>query len=147
MGKTQKKIFRGDDMTGDVLSAKIETIRRCIVRIREYVPSSPGELSRNIDAQDIISINLERAIQACVDISSHLIADLEVPPAQTMGESFSCLAKQNIISNNLAERLRKAVGFRNIAVHDYQAVSWDIVFSICTRDLPVFEEFIAAVAK
>ena len=134
-------------MTEDVLFAKVETIRRCIVRIREHLPSSADELSINIDAQDIISINLERAIQACVDIASHLIADFEVPPAQTMGESFACLAKQNIISDNLAERLRKAVGFRNIAVHDYQSISWDIVFSICTRELPVFEEFIAEVTK
>lgn len=134
-------------MTEDVLSAKVETIRRCIVRIREHLPLSPEALSKNIDAQDIISINLERAIQSCVDIASHLIVDLEVPPAQTMGESFACLAKQNIISDNLAERLRKAVGFRNIAVHDYQSVSWDIVFSICTRELPVFEEFISAVVK
>jgi uncharacterized protein YutE (UPF0331/DUF86 family) len=134
-------------MNEDVLSAKIETIRRCILRIREHLPQSAEELSRNLDAQDIISINLERAIQACVDVASHKIADLETPPAQTMGESFACLAKQNIISDNLAQKLRKAVGFRNIAVHDYQSVSWDIVFSICTRELTVFEEFIAAIFK
>lgn len=134
-------------MTEDILATKIETIRRCIVRIKERMPVSAEELAKNIDAQDIIAINLERAIQACVDIASHKIADLEITPAQTMDESFTCLAKQNIISDDLAERLRKSVGFRNISVHDYQAISWNIVFSICTRELTVFEEFIVVLAR
>jgi len=134
-------------MTEDLLFTKVETIRRCIARIRERLPDSAEKLSKDIDAQDIIAINLERAIQACVDIASHKIADLEIPPAQTMGESFICLAKQNIISDNLAERLRKSVGFRNISVHDYQAISWDIVFNICARELTVFEEFIAVLVR
>ena len=133
-------------MTEDLLYTKIETIRRCIVRIRERLPNSTEELSKDIDAQDIIAVNLERAIQACVDIASHTIAESEIPPPQTMGESFICLAKQNIISDALAERLRKSVGFRNISVHDYQSISWDIVFSICTRELNIFEEFIAVLS-
>ncbi len=129
-------------MTEDVLFAKIETMRRCLVRIRKRLPASAEELAKDIDAQDIIAVNLERMIQAAVDIASHKIADLEILPAQTMGESFAILAKRGIIPDVIADKLRKAVGFRNISVHNYQAISWDIVFNICTRELTVFEELI-----
>jgi uncharacterized protein YutE (UPF0331/DUF86 family) len=45
----------------------------------------------------------------------------------------------------LANRLRKAVGFRNIAVHSYQSINWDIVHAIATDHLEDFEEFARAV--
>ena len=48
--------------------------------------------------------------------------------------------------NELAQRLKKAVGFRNIAVHNYEAINWDIVFAICKDHLADFRDFAAAVS-
>lgn len=130
-------------MTRDLLESKIETILRYLRRIKDHTPNSVNELSDDSDDQDIISLNLERAIQACVDIASHIIAELpDVAPAQTMSESFALLAKHHIISEHTSERLKRAVGFRNISVHDYQAIDWNIVFMICTKHLSDFETFI-----
>lgn len=39
---------------------------------------------------------------------------------------------------------RGAVGFRNVAVHNYDRVDWAIVFAISTRYLDDFREFAAA---
>lgn len=134
-------------MTKDVLSIKLECIRKCLSRIRERLPASPDDLATNLDAQDIIIINLERTVQLSVDIASHIIAETDIPPPQTMGESFLILANINIIPRELANRLRKAVGFRNLAVHNYQCLDWNIVFSICTNELSAFEEFIALLSQ
>lgn len=62
-----------------------------------------------------------------------------------MGEVFSTLAALAVISDELAVRLRAAVGFRNIAVHNYDRVDWAVVFAISTRHLDDFREFAAAV--
>ena len=56
-------------MDSDVVTAKLESLRRCIERVRTRTPASVEELSTDHDAQDIICLNLERAVQACVDIT------------------------------------------------------------------------------
>jgi uncharacterized protein YutE (UPF0331/DUF86 family) len=64
-----------------------------------------------------------------------------------MGQSFGPLADAGIISPELAQRMKRAVGFRNIAVHDYQAIDWHIVHAIATRRIDDFREFAEAVVR
>jgi len=59
-----------------------------------------------------------------VDIGAHLIATLDVPPPDTMGQTFDALAKAGILGADLASRMKKSVGFRDIAIHDYEAIDW-----------------------
>ncbi len=49
------------------------------------------------------------------------------------------------ITAELAERLRKAAGFRNISVHGYKKIDWEIVFSICTKHMNDFRAYAAKV--
>ena len=132
-------------MDKDVLMTKIESLMRCLGRIQEKTPSSVEELESSLDAQDIISVNLERAIQMSVDISSHIAADFSNDTPQTMSQSFLILAKHGIIPDELAASMVKAVGFRNIAVHQYQSVDLGIVYSIVTKNLDDFKKFLACV--
>ena len=50
-----------------------------------------------------------------------------------------------VISVDQAMRMKKAVGFRNIAVHNYEAIDWEITHAIATRHLSDFAAFAAAV--
>ncbi len=129
----------------DVVRRKLESLRRCIGRIEEKRPASVEILKTDYDIQDIISLNLERAIQISVDIGSYLLADSDQTPPETMGEIFPALASADYISEDLALRLRMAVGFRNISVHEYQRVDWEIVFSIINKNLNDFKDFMRAV--
>ena len=56
--------------------------------------------------------------------------------------SIEILSKKSIISTSLAEILKKMVGFRNIAVHEYQNISKDVITGILKNNLEDFEEFI-----
>jgi len=129
----------------DVVRRKLESLRRCISRIEEKRPDSVEILKNDYDIQDIISLNLERAIQVSVDIGSYLLAESDKTPPDTMGEIFSSLAAVGSISENLALRLKLAVGFRNISVHEYQSVDWAIVFSLIHNNLNDFKDFMRAV--
>ncbi len=129
----------------DVVRRKLESLRRCIGRIEDKRPETAEILKTNYDIQDIISLNLERAIQLSVDIGSYLLAESKQTPPNTMGEIFSELSSSEIITEDLADKLRKAVGFRNISVHEYQNVDWEIVFSIINRNIDDFKEFMRAV--
>ncbi len=130
-----------------LIERKLESLRRCLVRVREKCPSSADNLAEDLDAQDILVLNLTRAVQLCVDIGLHVLAEHEVPPPETMGETFEQLARLGVIPQDLADRLKKAVGFRNLAVHSYETIDWRIVHAIATRHLADFAAFAAAIAK
>ncbi len=54
-----------------VVNAKIDSIIKCLNRVNETMPNTKEEFIRNIDAQDIVALNLSRAIQCSVDIALH----------------------------------------------------------------------------
>ena len=64
-----------------------------------------------------------------------------------MGEAFDALVASGVITSDLGRRLRGAVGFRNIAVHSYQAIDWNIVYAIARDGIEDFRQFAAAVAR
>ena len=132
-------------MSKDVRSQKLDSIARCLKRIESHMPKSAHELSQNADMQDILILNLERLIQTSVDCASVLIADRGwLPMPDTMSATFTLLESNKIISDALAQRLVKAVGFRNLCVHEYDKINWDIVFAIVTVHLDEFRQFAAA---
>ena len=128
-------------MDRDLVAAKLETLRRCIERVRARTPTSATELALDHDSQDILCINLERAVQACVDIAAHIVSDVDCEVPDTMAGCFDALQHHGAISRDTAVQMRRAVGFRNISVHAYQALDWAIVYSIATERLGDFRDF------
>ena len=120
--------------------------RSCLRRIETKCPKEAATLAADLDLQDIVSLNLSRAVQISVDIGAHLIAGLEVPPPDTMGQTFDLLAQEGVLNTELASCLKKAVGFRNIAVSSYESINWEIVHSIVKFHLKDFSEFAKIVA-
>jgi len=134
-------------MDKELVLVKLESVRRCITRIREKTPESALVLATDYDLQDIITVNLERAVQICVDIGLHIISESELQPPATMGEVFRSLCKLAVMDSDLSERMVKAVGFRNTAVHAYQEIDWNIVFAIITTRLGDFGQFAQCILK
>ena len=132
-------------MDKQIVEQKLESLRRCIERIQGKQPLSANDLETDIDKQDIISLNLSRAVQLTVDIGVHIISGLSSQVPDTMGQTFEVLAYKHVITKELATRLKKSVGFRNIAVHNYDAINWDIVHSIVQLHLKDFSEFAKAI--
>jgi len=97
--------------------------------------------------QDIVTLNLSRVIQLCVDIAMHIIANSNANTPQTMSESFDVLKNLQIIDENIAEKLKKSIGFRNIAVHNYGELDLELTFKIAHEHLGDFKEFIKQILK
>lgn len=117
------------------IDAKIETLRRCVARIESKQPFDVNRLSTDWDLQDIVSINLERLVQTSVDIAAMLLADAEAAAPQTMAESFTGLRDVGVIDGELCKRLRGAVGLRNILVHAYTSIDWQVVHHVVSHQL------------
>jgi uncharacterized protein YutE (UPF0331/DUF86 family) len=126
-----------------IIAEKLESLRRCVRRIEEKRPATAEELKSNPDPQDIISINLTRAVQAAVDIATHVLASKDRPAPESMGQAFRHLAEADIVPDTLAERMIAAVGFRKVAVHSYRSIDWEIVHTISHDHFDDFRAFAA----
>jgi uncharacterized protein YutE (UPF0331/DUF86 family) len=127
-----------------VLEQKLESLRHCITRVQSKRPATLDALVADVDTQDVIVLNLSRAVQLCVDIAMHHLAGTDSAVPQTMGQAFELLAQQNVIDAALALRMRKAVGFRNLAVHSYDSIEWAVVYAIANEHLDDFRAFAKA---
>lgn len=131
-----------------ITERKLDSLRRCLERVRRWCPDEAEALAADVDAQDIVSLNLTRAVQLCVDIGAQVLARSGAAAPQTMAQTFAQLGQEGIIAPELAERMRRAVGFRNITIREYDEIDWQIVHAIATRHLTDFEDFArAAVAE
>ena len=130
-----------------VIAKKIESLTHCLHRIETKRPSDITMLMDDYDIQDIISVNLERAIQLCVDIAAIIISEKEIKTANTMAGSFQALENAKILPKELSSKMQKAIGFRNISVHEYRSIDWEIVFEIIHNHLVNFKHFIKFVME
>ena len=100
----------------------------------------------DLDLQDVLVLNLSRAVQICVDLAAHLITDLPLPPPDTIGLASDYLEQGGILDAELALRMKKTVGFRNIAAHAYDTIDCNIMFAIATTHLGDFRAFARVMA-
>lgn len=133
-------------MIDDIILNKIQIIERCLLRIREEYEGNPENL-RNYTKQDSIILNLQRASEASIDLAMHLVAKMRLGLPQTSREAFDLLSTAQVISEELAKRLKGMVGFRNIAVHDYQRLDLTIIQKIIEFHLNDFVAFTEQVLR
>lgn len=133
-------------MGNDVIFNKIETIERCINRIKEVYDNNPDNL-KDYTKQDSIILNIQRACEAAIDLAMHIISEKKFGIPQNSRDSFEVLYSNNIIDDALNKRMKAMVGFRNIAVHDYKVLNLKIVQAIIENHLKDFGEYIYAINK
>ena len=129
-------------MPDDVILNKAEIIERCIERIRETYEKAPGALATDYSCQDVIVLNIERACQAAIDIGMRWIRLESLGVPKDSRDAFALLAAARRLPPDLADSLKKMVGFRNIAVHDYREIDFAIVKAIIERGFPDFRDLI-----
>ena len=134
-------------MDKEVLEAKIAALIRCVHRVKSQGILRLEDLEKNIDKQDIIILNLQRAVQICVDIGNHILLDYDTETPATMAETFRKLAQNKLIPQSVADNLSRAVGFRNIAVHQYENLDCKIIYAIITSHLDDFRNFASEIEK
>ncbi len=125
----------------DVVLNKIQTIERCLKRIREEYVGFEDTFEENHTKQDSVILNLERASQATIDIATYIVKVKGLGLPNTSRELFDLLLENHIIGEDVCKQMQGMVGFRNIAVHDYQNLNIEIVVAIVAKHLGDFEVF------
>lgn len=94
-----------------------------------------------------IQFPLQQAIQICIDLAAHLVAESAGHRPDTLAELFTTLAERGTIDGDLAARLGAMARFRNLLVHEYADVDPKRVWEIVTHDLDDVDDFLAVVAS
>ena len=131
----------------DVLLNKLSTIVRCLKRIREVYAEAGANFANDYTRQDSVILNLQRACEASIDIANYLNKTNKLGIPQSSRDSFQILASAGFISPIVATNLKKMIGLRNIAVHDYKELNMDIVEAVINNHLVDFELFISELKK
>jgi len=124
----------------DIILAKVSIVRNCLNTIHRVTGADPEKLD-DLIIQDVFVLNLERSIQACIDSAHAVIAVKGLMMPSSYKQAFHILSTNNIIKTETAEKMKKMVGFRNIAVHDYQKLNLDILKSILKSHLGDLEDY------
>jgi len=124
----------------DVVLAKVAAIQKCLRRIKDVTGLDPDRLDE-LNTQDIFILNLQRAIQSTIDLATHVVASEGLGIPDTIRGNFVLLENAKIITKTLSKKMQSMVGFRNIAIHDYQTLDVDILKAILSKNLKDLEQF------
>ena len=128
-------------MTDDVALNKAAIVRRCLARIADELQGDVARLD-NFTIQDSVVLNLLRACEASIDLAMHRVAEKRLGIPQTSREAFDLLGQAGVLRPETTQAMKNMVGFRNIAVHDYQQLQRPILESILTKHLGDFTAFL-----
>ena len=128
-------------MADDVLLNKAASIERCLERIAEEYRGKEVELSSDYTKQDSIILNLQRACEAAIDAAMHQVRMNKLGVPQESRDAFRMLEEANLLPHELSTSMQTMVGFRNVAVHNYQKLNLAIVQSILGSRLDDFRKF------
>ena len=134
-------------MVDDVLTNKVAAIEHSLQRIEEEYAGDKRNLYENVTRQDSIVLNLQRASQSSIDLAMHLVQIHGLGVPQESRDAFTFLVDAGLLDDELGDRLMRMVGFRNVAIHEYQRLNLDVVQSILDHRLDDFRSFASVVLK
>ena len=122
-------------MNSPLILGKVAAIERSVARAREEFTAGGENFVRDFTRQDAAILNILRGCELAIDLANILIRERRLGIPQSSRDSFKLLADAQLIAPELSASLQRMIGFRNIAVHQYQAIELPIVEAILERDL------------
>lgn len=123
--------------------AKAESLERCLSRVAEEYAGNPARLEDRT-RQDAIVLNLLRACETTIDLAMHEVTRRRLGTPQRSRDAFALLRDAGALEGDLADALMRMVGFRNLAIHEYQQLDLAIVRSVIENRQEDFRAFLRA---
>jgi uncharacterized protein YutE (UPF0331/DUF86 family) len=130
-----------------VAAAKIAAIRDAVDRIRATLPETAQAFEEDRTAREVVVLNLFVALQECVSLATHWLADAGQKVPGSYREIFLALAEGGVLPVELARRLAAAAGFRNLVAHQYGVVDPARVYAMAATELDDLLEFSSVVSR
>ena len=129
-----------------LLAVKIAAVRDATARVRAVLPASAEVFVADRTAREVVTLNVFVAIQDCLDLAAHWLADAGWDMPGAYADVFTALARHAVIPQELATRLATAAAFRNLVAHQYGVLDWRRVYALAAADLGDLDTFCATLA-
>jgi uncharacterized protein YutE (UPF0331/DUF86 family) len=130
----------------DIVARRLLVLNECLAELSRPQAADTHALVADPMLRAAVERWLQLAIEACIDIASHVIASQGWVPPASGKEAFSSLANHGWLQLELATRLGLAAGLRNVLVHDYVAIELPQLARAIGSGLPDLREFAARAA-
>ncbi len=134
--------------------ADAEVVRDREARIRSYVRDlrqmaeiAEADFLVNRERQYAVLHALQLAIEASVDIATHICAADSLGIPASYAEAFDLLEKARVLDAPLADDLRRMARFRNRLVHFYGDVDLRMVYGVLGSRLGDFDRYLTAIER
>lgn len=101
--------------------------------------------------QEKAHYEIERQVQLCVDlcisIAKRIISSEGKRVPETFAEAFEILYKLKWVPKGLSEKMKRAVGLRNIIIHEYEDLDYDLFFDGLGEGYRSFRSFERVILK
>jgi uncharacterized protein YutE (UPF0331/DUF86 family) len=122
----------------DVVIQKLASIDRCLAAVRRYVAGDLGRLEEPM-VLDAVVLNVQRACEQAIDAACREVSRRGLGVPADSADAFSLLERERVLSSAVAERMRRMVGFRNVAIHEYRRLDPAVVRTVVEHRLGDFE--------
>ena len=129
----------------DLVAKKLALIETCVGQLRSL--AKPEAIRTDVREERFVEHTLQVAIQATLDVASHIVSDDRLGEPETNRELFDLLVGAGRLAPPLAATLRDMAGFRNVIVHGYQDVDLGVVEDVLRNHLGDLLTFVAAVRE
>ena len=118
-----------------IAARKIATIVRCTDRARSERSQAGDAFRQDFTRQDAAILNVTRACESAIDLANMLVRKQRLGVPGDARESFALLERGGLIAPELSNRMQRMIGFRNIAMRQYQELNLDIVETVISSGL------------
>jgi len=125
----------------DLVRRKLTELSEYVRQVSEYRDVTVEQYRADWKTQRIVERTLQMAIEACVDIAGHMVADRGLRAPATYADTFEILVQSGLLSPDLGEAMVKMTGFRNVIVHDYAGIDVEVVIRVLRERLDDFRRF------
>ena len=119
------------DVPDDVMFNKAAVIERSLRRVLDIYRADPD--LADLMHVDALTLNVERACQAAIDLAMHVVASRHLGMPQSQADAFRLLADAGEMERKLSERMIGMCGFRNILIHQYQDLEVDLLHKVASE--------------
>jgi uncharacterized protein YutE (UPF0331/DUF86 family) len=132
----------------EIFSRRLEALHGYLQKLRAFRDVDPAEFVREPALHDLAARYLHLAVEACLDLANHWIANQALPTPDANRDTFTVLENAGELPPELADRLRGWAGFRNILVHEYLTIDHAIAYRAIRDELGDLERLaVCAAAK
>jgi len=132
-------------MDVELIEKKLAFIETCVRELKEL--ARPEQLEADIREARFVEHTLQLAIQAALDVASHIVSARRLGEPQTNRALFDLLRREKLIDDDLSESLYAMAGFRNILVHGYQEVDLSVVRDILENHLEDLKAYVSRIRQ